>query len=138
MYNSFQNILREMYIVQRHAIHQNICCSETSIMIYSMSLYKVYFAYKLGKCMMLSFWIMALLSWIKTPHFSQHFKRTIRPTETCYLQNDLSCFDESFATKHVSVPGIFRLQIATMYDNVAFPIMALFVMDQNTTLFTKL
>ena len=56
----------------------------------------------------------------QTQQFSQNFKPTIRPIETCYVPNDLSHLDESFGTKYVFLPGIFRLQIATMYDNVAF------------------
>ena len=60
----------------------------------------VYFAYKLQqRIIRLLYGIMAMLSWIKTQHFSQTLKRTIRPIWTCYVPNDLSLFDVYFTYK---------------------------------------
>ena len=57
---------------------------------------------------------------MKPQNFSQTIKRSICPTETCYVLNDSSHLDKSDGRKHVCIWRIFRLRIATRYDKVAF------------------
>ena len=112
--------------------------SQTNLLVQSMSQFDEYFAYKLRSCMVrLTFGKMPFLSLIKTQHFSPNCKQTIRCIHKCHILNDSSHLDKSSGTKHVSGWWIFRLQIAIMYDKVAFSDNGLLVTDQNNNKFLQ-